>query len=243
MNGATKRMNSTLGPAGVPPGSARREPLAGKRRRILEFISAQLQERGYPPSVREIGEAVGLASPSSVHTHLEILQREGYLRRDPSKPRAIEIRHDVDGAARRRPGVTWESDAGEEEVSMQRVPLVGDVAAGTDVLASQNVEEMLPLPQGLVGSGDLFALRVRGESMQDAGIFPGDLVVVRAQSQADPGDVVVAGIPGDEATVKTYRRSGAKIVLEPANAQFAPMEFEPGDVTVYGKVVTLLRQF
>jgi repressor LexA len=204
--------------------------LTGKRREILDFIAAQLQERGYPPSVREIGEAVGLTSSSTVHAHLTTLQRQGFLRRDPTKPRAIEVRYDaMSGAAiERRP--------------TRHVPLVGDVAAGTDVLAQENVEELLPLPEDFTGAGQLFMLRVRGDSMIDAGILDGDYVVVRHQAEADKGDVVVAGIPGEEATVKTYTRKGGKVVLVPANTRLEAMVFDPSDVTVYGKVVTVLRR-
>ncbi|HWE56167.1 MAG TPA: transcriptional repressor LexA [Acidimicrobiales bacterium] len=204
--------------------------LTGKRREILEFIASHQRDRGYPPSVREIGEAVGLTSSSTVHTHLTTLQRQGYLRRDPTKPRAIEVRYDsLSGAAiERRPA--------------QHVPLLGDVAAGTDVLAQENVEELLPLPEDFTGDGQLFMLRVRGESMIDAGILNGDYVVVRQQEEAVKGDVVVAGIPGEEATVKTYGRKGNKIVLQPANARMDPMVFDPADVQIFGKVVTVLRR-
>jgi repressor LexA len=204
--------------------------LTGKRREILDFIAAHQREKGYPPSVREIGEAVGLTSSSTVHTHLTTLQRQGYLRRDPTKPRAIEVRYDaLSGAAiERRP--------------TRHVPLLGEVAAGTDVLAQENVEELLPLPEDFTGDGQLFMLRVRGESMIEAGILDGDFVVVRQQEEAVKGDVVVAGIPGDEATVKTYTRKGSKIVLNPANATMGPMVFDPADVHIYGKVVTVLRR-
>ena len=204
--------------------------LTGKRREILDFIAAQLRERGFPPSVREIGEAVGLTSSSTVHAHLGTLQRQGYLRRDPTKPRAIEVRYDA------------ASGAAIERRPTQHVPLVGDVAAGTDVLAQENVEELLPLPADFTGTGTLFMLRVRGDSMVDAGIFDGDYVVVRQQAEARKGDVVVAGIPGEEATVKTYSRKGAKVVLVPANARLSPLELDPRDVTIYGKVVTVLRR-
>jgi repressor LexA len=204
--------------------------LTGKRKEILDFIAAQLRERGYPPSVREIGEAVGLTSSSTVHTHLTTLQRQGFLRRDPSKPRAIEVRYDTNSgiAIDRRPA--------------RHVPLVGEVAAGTDVLAEENIEELLPLPEDFTGDGQLFMLRVRGDSMIDAGILDGDYVVVRQQKEADKGDVVVAGIPGGEATVKTYSRKGAKIVLTPANPTMSAMVFAPDEVDLYGKVVTVLRR-
>ncbi len=204
--------------------------LTGKRREILDFIAAQQREKGYPPSVREIGEAVGLTSSSTVHTHLTTLQRQGFLRRDPTKPRAIEVRYDRSSAAPvdRRPA--------------RHVPLVGEVAAGTDVLAQENIEELLPLPEDFTGDGELFMLKVRGQSMIDAGILDGDFVVVRQQQVADKGDVVVAGIPGDEATVKTYSRKGSKVVLTPANQTMEPMVFPPEDVRIYGKVVTVLRR-
>jgi repressor LexA len=189
-----------------------------------------MRERGYPPSVREIGEAVGLTSPSTVHAHLAALQRRGYLRRDPTKPRAIEVRWDPN------------SDAVIDRRPVRHVPLVGDVAAGTDVLAQENVEEVLPLPADFTGEGDIFMLRVRGDSMIDAGILDGDFVVCRSQSTADDGDIVVAGIPGDEATVKTFNRSGDRVVLLPANERLAPMEYPAADVHVYGRVVTVLRR-
>lgn len=212
-------------------GSAEEVVLTDRQRQILEVIEAHLRERGYPPSVREIGQAVGLTSPSTVHAHLATLQKHGFLRRDPTKPRAIEVRYDATSgaAAERRP--------------VRHVPLVGDVAAGTDVLAHENVEEVLPLPADLTGEGDLFMLRVRGDSMVDAGILAGDFVVVRSQPRADKGDVVVAGIPGEEATVKTYRgRQDGEVVLEPANPTMEPLRFAPAEVTIFGKVVTVLRR-
>jgi repressor LexA len=205
--------------------------LTARQRQVLEFIDAEVHRRGYPPSVREIGEAVGLSSPSTVHAHLAALQDKGYLRRDPSKPRAIEVSLEpFSGTAlERRP--------------LRHVPLVGDVAAGTGVLAAENIEETQPLPVDFTGDGELFMLKVRGESMIDAGIFDGDFVVVRTQSTAENGDVVVAGIPGEEATVKTFARKRGKVVLRPANARMEEMVFDPDDVQIYGKVVTLLRRF
>lgn len=204
--------------------------LTGKRREILEFIGSELRDRGYPPSVREIGEAVGLTSSSTVHAHLTTLQKQGFLRRDPTKPRAIEVRYDaMSGAAiERRPA--------------RHVPLVGDVAAGTDVLAQENVQELLPLPEDFTGDGPVFMLKVRGDSMIDAGILDGDYLVVRQQNGADKGDIVVAGIPGDEATVKSFGRRGDKIVLTPANERLEPMVFAPEEVTIYGRVTSVLRR-
>ncbi|MBO0732669.1 MAG: transcriptional repressor LexA [Acidimicrobiaceae bacterium] len=204
--------------------------LTGKRREILDFIAAHLRTTGYPPTVREIGDAVGLTSSSTVHAHLNVLQRQGYLRRDPTKPRALEVRYDALSGApvERRPA--------------RHVPVIGDVAAGTNVLAQQTVEELLPMPEDFTGNGPVFMLRVRGESMIDAGILDGDYVVVRQQEAADKGDTVVAGIPGEEATVKFYGRKGSKVVLTPANAAMEPMVFDPADVRVFGKVVTVVRR-
>jgi len=207
------------------------EPLTARQQQILDFIEHQTNDRGYPPSVREIGEAVGLASPSTVHSHLANLQRLGYLRRDPTKPRAIEVRYDPTSGA---------SDLDRRPVV--HVPLVGDVAAGTDVLAQENVEEVLPLPSDFTGGGELFMLRVRGDSMINLGILDGDYIVARSQITAEEGDIVVAGIPGDEATVKTYTRRGAQIVLLPANEELRPMVFDADDVSVFGKVVTVMRK-
>jgi repressor LexA len=204
--------------------------LTARQRAILDFIVDAQRDRGFPPSVREIGEAVGLTSPSTVHTHLATLQRRGFLMRDPTKPRAIEVRYDP------------ASGASVERRPVSHVPLVGDVAAGTDVLAAENVEELVPVPSDLTGEGPLFMLRVRGDSMVDAGILDGDFVVVRSQPEARDGEVVVAGIPGEEATVKTFRRRGRKVVLEPANARLSPMEFPAGDVQVFGRVVSVMRR-
>jgi repressor LexA len=204
--------------------------LTDRQRQVLEFIDVEVRERGYPPSVREIGEAVGLSSSSTVHAHLAALQDKGFLKRDPTKPRAMELVYDSSSgtAIERRP--------------VRHIPLVGNVAAGTGVLADQNIEETIPVPEDFTGAGQLFMLRVRGESMVEAGILDGDYVVVRQQQTAEPSDIVVAGIPGEEATVKTYLRRRGKIVLRPENPTMAEMVFDPADVAIYGKVVTLLRR-
>jgi repressor LexA len=204
--------------------------LTPRQRQVLEFIDTEQRERGYPPSVREIGEAVGLSSSSTVHAHLAALQDKGYLTRDPTKPRAIEIHYEANSGAQvdRRP--------------VRHVPLVGDVAAGTGVLAAENIEESVPMPEDFTGAGQLFMLRVRGDSMVDAGILDGDYVVVRQQPTAESGEVVVAGIPGEEATVKTLMRRRGKVVLRPENPTMDEMVFEPDDVQIYGKVVSLLRR-
>src|SRR2546429_6983928 len=174
--------------------------LSPRQRQILEFADEEARRRGYPPSGREIGKAVGLTSPSPVHAHLSALVAKGYLQRDATKPRALNVQFEpTSGAAvERRP--------------VRHIPLVGDVAAGTGVLAAEHVEELMPVPEDLTGDGELFMLRVRGESMIDAGIYDGDFVVVRVQPDADQGAIVVAGFPGDEATVKTLLRKRNKIV-------------------------------
>ncbi|MDH4276860.1 MAG: transcriptional repressor LexA [Acidimicrobiia bacterium] len=198
---------------------------------ILEFIESQVRENGFPPSVREIGAEVGLNSPSSVHSQLATLQRHGYLKRDPAKTRAIRVR--------------WDSTSGAVDVErrpVRHVPLVGDVAAGTDVLAEEHIEETLPVPADFTGDGDLFMLRVRGDSMIEAGILDGDYVVAEVQNTATKGDIVIAGIPGEEATVKTFSRSGDRIVLLPANSSLEPMEFAPDEVQIFGRVVTVMRR-
>lgn len=208
----------------------RMRQLTARQRQILEFIAEFMRDRGFPPSVREIAEAVGLSSTATVHNHLAALAQKGYLRRDTTKPRALELSFEPQSGAkiRRRP--------------VQNVPLVGDVAAGTGVLAVENVEEFHPLPADFVGDGDLFMVRVRGDSMIDAGILSGDYVVVRAQTTADNGDVVVAGIGNEEGTVKEFMRKGDRVVLRPHNTEMTDLVYPADQVTVFGKVVTVLRR-
>lgn len=204
--------------------------LTGKRRMILEYIAESIRERGYPPSVREIGAAVGLTSSSTVHAHLNVLQKAGYLSRDPERPRTIVV--------------TFEPQSGVA-IPLRpatHVPLLGSVAAGTGVIAQESVEEFLPMPQDFTGTGDLFMLRVQGDSMMNAGILDGDYVVVRRQPEVEVGETVVAGILGEEATVKTFKMRRGKVVLVPANPRFSEMEFRPDEVEIYGKVVTVLRR-
>jgi repressor LexA len=200
--------------------------LTARQRSILEFILRTHKERGYPPSVREIGEAVGLQSPSSVHAQLATLADKGYLRKDPDRPRAIVVQIDEAGVPQQSSAVTT-------------VPLVGRIAAGAPILATENVEDSLPLPQDLVGKGTLFALKVVGDSMIDAGIFDGDTVVIRQQQTADDGTIVAALVDGEEATVKRLRRSGGKVVLQAENPAYGPIESD--DVQLLGKVVAVLR--
>src|SRR3954451_4217970 len=204
--------------------------LTKRQQQILDFIEQANRERGYPPSVREIGEAVGLTSPSSVHAQLATLQRLGFLRRDPTKPRAIEVRYDPN------------SGAAIERRPVRHVPLVGDVAAGTDVLSQENVQEVFPLPEDFTGTGELFMLRVRGDSMIELGIMDGDFVVARAQETAVNGEIVIAGIPGEEATVKTFQRRGSTISLIPANPRLQPLVFDADQVQIFGRVVAVMRR-
>ena len=206
------------------------EALTPRQREILNVISQSMQDRGYPPSVREIGEAVGLNSPSTVHNHLNTLQKMGFLRRDPTKPRAIEVRFDTN------------SEVAMERRPSRHVPLIGDVAAGTGVLAQENVEDLIPIPTDFTGEGELFMLRVRGDSMVEAGILDGDFVVARQQTVAENGDIVVAGIPGDEATIKTFKKSGNNITLVPSNSSMKPMVFTSDEVQIYGILVTVMRK-
>lgn len=201
--------------------------LTKRQREILDFIATTHQERGYPPSVREIGEAVGLSSPSSVHAQLATLAERGYLRKDATRPRAIVVQMDHEGMPL-------------EPKPMQHVPIVGTIAAGGPILAVQNIEDTLPLPKDLVGSGTLFALRVKGDSMVGAGIFHGDVVIVRQQPKAEEGEIVAALLQGEEATVKRFRRRGSRVVLEAENPQYGPIEAE--DVRILGKVVAVLRR-
>lgn len=197
--------------------------LTKRQREILTFVQRHTETHGYPPSVREIGQAMGLTSSSTVHSHLEALERKGYLRRDPSKPRALEILR-TNGAPHGK---------------VVSLPVVGRVAAGSPLLAEQNIEDYLPLPADLVNGGEAFALRVHGDSMIEAGIFDGDLLIVRKQPTADNGDIVVARV-GDEATVKRFYKEGDRVRLEPANAALEPILTR--DVVIEGKAVGVLRR-
>lgn len=201
--------------------------ITGRQREILEYILDTVRRRGYPPSVREIGVAVGLSSPSTVHSHLSALVDAGLLRRDPSKPRAIEVLDGGDEHDLRR-------------VPVRDVPLVGRIAAGSPILAEEDIEEILPLPTSLVGNDPVFMLRVHGDSMLLAGIFDRDLVVIRRQPDARDGEIVAALIDGEEATVKRLRREPGRVVLLPENPDYEPIVRTSG-VEIIGKVVAVLR--
>lgn len=201
--------------------------ISDRQRQILDLITSTVQRRGYPPSVREIGEAVGLSSPSTVHSHLSALVDAGHLRRDPTKPRAIEVVEPaVDHDLRRAP--------------VRDVPLVGRIAAGSPMLAEEDIEEIFPLPTELVGNDPVFMLRVHGDSMLNAGIFDGDLVVVRRQPEARNGEIVAALVGGDEATVKRFHRESDRVVLLPENPAYDPIILTK-DVEIIGRVVAVLR--
>ncbi len=208
--------------------SAGIEGLGPRQRKILEYILGTVEDRGYPPSVREIAEAVGLASPSTVHAHLEALQKKGYLRKDATKPRAIQISY--------APGVGPAQSSG----GTRHVPLVGRIAAGSPTQALEEIEDVMELPASIVGEGTLFMLRVKGDSMIDAGIHDGDFVVVRKQDDASPGSIVAA-LLDDEATVKTLVRQGSRTLLKAENPAYAPIEVNTENGRIMGKVVALLR--
>ena len=206
----------------------------GKRQlAIYDFIRSYSDEHGYPPSVREIGSAVGLASPSTVHMHLKVLEEQGLIKRDSKKPRTIEVMDKQEEPAGGLASVTQGLND-----NVIRLPLVGRVAAGVPILAEQNVEETLALPTSIVGDASSFILRVRGESMINAGIFDGDYIVVKEQQDAHDGEIVVALID-DSATVKTFYREKDRVRLQPENDTMAPIYVE--DPVILGRVTALIR--
>jgi repressor LexA len=210
--------------------------LTERQRAILNVIRASVTSRGYPPSIREIGDAVGLTSTSSVAHQLRTLERKGYMRRDPNRPRAVDVRSPEDMAT---PIVTTDVAGSDALPEPTFVPVLGRIAAGGPILAEEAVEDVFPLPKELVGEGSLFLLKVVGDSMVDAAICDGDWVVVRQQNVADNGDIVAAMIEG-EATVKTFKRTRGQVWLMPHNPAFDPI---PGnDAAVLGKVVTVIRK-
>jgi repressor LexA len=225
----------------MPDGPSDETGLTQRQRMVLEVIRDSVQRRGYPPSMREIGEAVGLTSTSSVSHQLRTLQRKGYLRRDPNRPRAVEVRVPGQPAVRVLPE-SYEAVGGQEVATHPApayVPLVGRIAAGGPILAEEAVEDIFTLPKQLVGEGTHFLLKVTGDSMIEAAIADGDWVVVRQQPVADNGDIVAAMIEG-EATVKTFKRSDDHVWLLPQNASYEPINGD--DATVLGRVVAVLRK-
>lgn len=203
--------------------------LTGRQREIFDYVSDYVNARGYPPTVREIGEAVGLRSPSTVHAHLAQLERAGLLRRDPTKPRAIELA---------------DRDRTHSAADVHRLPLVGEIAAGAPLLAEQNIEEYIAVPEPLSRGGEEFLLRVKGDSMIDAGILDGDFVVVERQQEARNGEIVVAlagdDEAADEATVKRFFRENGRVRLQPENEALEPIYAD--HVQILGKVIGVFRQ-
>jgi len=226
-------LNKPSADPGEKGGTRRRKSLSEKQIAILEVIQRSVSQRGYPPSMREIGDAVGLASLSSVTHQLNQLELSGYLRRDPNRPRALEILIDLPTSS---PSVDFENATPVGDAAM--VPLVGRIAAGVPITADQQVEEVFPLPRQLVGKGDLFMLKVQGESMIDAAICDGDWVVVRQQQTAENGDIVAAMLDG-EATVKVFRQRDGHTWLLPRNSNFEPILGDEAEVL--GKIVAVLR--
>nr|WP_255654431.1 transcriptional repressor LexA [Cohnella sp. REN36] len=203
--------------------------MSNRQTAILEFIKNEVRDKGYPPSVREIGEAVGLASSSTVHGHLDRLEKKGLIRRDPTKPRAIEITDGEDD-----PVVRFAQ-------TVRQVPLVGKVTAGVPITATENIEDYYPLPAQMVGEQTVFMLSVRGDSMIEAGIHDGDYVIVRQQPTANNGEIVVAMTEEDEATVKTFYKERDHIRLQPENSTMEPIRLNK--VSILGKVIGLIRSF
>jgi repressor LexA len=231
------------------PDRDRGDGLTVRQRRVLEVIRNSVDRRGYPPSLREIGEAVGLTSPSSVAHQLSTLERKGFLRRDPNRPRAIEVVSPDAPAQMRgyRGGATAQDESatfddtgiGDARPEATYVPVLGRIAAGVPIMAEESVEDVFPLPRQIVGEGQLFLLKVVGDSMVDAAICDGDWVVVRQQPTADNGDIVAAMLD-NEATVKTFKRRDGKVWLLPHNPDFEPID---GDhATILGKVTAVLRR-
>ena len=201
--------------------------ITAKQEEILEYIKSEILHRGFPPAVREICEAVHLKSTSSVHAHLESLEKNGYIRRDPTKPRAIEILDDHFNLTRRE---------------MVNVPIIGTVAAGQPILAEENIENYFPIPVEYMPNKQSFMLRVKGESMINAGILDGDCVMVERQNTADNGDIVVA-LLGDSATVKRFYREDGHIRLQPENDRMDPIIVEDQELQILGKVFGVFRIF
>jgi repressor LexA len=228
----------------LPDGPADATGLTARQQRILEHLRDFMERRGYPPSMREIGEAVGLTSSSSVAHQLKVLEEKGFVRRDPNRPRALEVFLPEVMASRRAVGSADETPYDETGVGdavppATYVPMLGRIAAGGPILAEQNLETVFPLPQELVGDGELFMLEVSGESMIDAAICDGDFVVVRREQTAENGEIVAALIDG-EATVKTFQRKAGQVWLLPHNPSYEPID--GNNATILGKVTAVLRR-
>jgi repressor LexA len=230
----------------LPDGPVDADGLTLRQRRILQVIKETVDRRGYPPSIREMGDAVGLASSSSVAHQLKVLEAKGHLRRDPNRPRALEVL--LPGESREQTGANRaatgsadvdETGIGDRYPAPVHVPLLGRIAAGGPILAEERIEDVFALPRQLVGEGTMFTLEVRGDSMIEAAICDGDFVVVRQQPTADNGDIVAA-LLDNEATVKTFKRTGSHVWLMPHNSVYDPID--GNDATILGKVVAVLRR-
>lgn len=216
--------------------------LTMRQRLLLEVIKRSVEEKGYPPSMREVASMAGLSSPSSVAHQMHQLEAKGYIRRDPNRPRALDIRLPETPIERRPVPAEADTDPTDIDDALPRpvhVPVLGRIAAGGPILAEERVEDVFALPRQLVGEGDLFLLEVRGDSMVDAAICDGDYVVVRRQPVAENGDIVAA-LLGEEATVKTFKRTPGQVWLLPHNPAYEPID--GNDATILGKVVTVLRR-
>jgi repressor LexA len=205
------------------------EVLTPMRRQILEFIMTCQRERSFPPTIREIGDHVGLKSPATVANHIDVLKAAGYIEKNPQQPRTLTVHLDSDSPSR--------------DQHIRVVPFVGDVAAGTGVLATESSHDLMSIPEQFAGRGDCFMLQVRGDSMVDAGILSGDFVVIERQQEARTGEIVLVGIPGDEATIKRFFPQGSRVVLKPENSSMEPLEFDASEVTVFGRVISVLRRY
>jgi len=205
------------------------EVLTPMRRQILEFIATCQRERGFPPTIREIGEHVGLSSSATVANHITVLRDAGYIEKNPQQPRTLTVRLDAANAV--------------PDQRVRQIPLVGDIAAGTGVLGLESTHDLMAIPEQFAGRGDSFVLQVRGDSMVNAGILSGDFIVVERQQTARAREIVVAGIPGDEATVKRFFPQGPRVVLKPENSAMEPMDFDSNEVEIYGRVIAVLRHY
>ncbi|MCP1387238.1 transcriptional repressor LexA [Corynebacterium sp. TA-R-1] len=225
----------------IDPNSLDMSTLTDRQRRILEVIQDAVVLRGYPPSIREIGDAAGLQSTSSVAYQLKELEKKGFLRRDPNKPRAVDLRHLPDTQAKTKrttAAAPTNTDVPEEASQPRFIPVVGQIAAGAPILAEENVEAYYPLPEELLADGDLFMVRVVGESMVDAAILDGDWLVVRSQPVAEEGQIVAAMIDG-EATAKVFHKDSSGVWLLPRNDAFSPIKGD--DAEILGLVVSVFR--
>ncbi len=226
------------------------DSLSARQRRILEVIHDAVMLRGYPPSIREIGDATGLQSTSSVAYQLKQLEEKGFLRRDPNKPRAVDVRHFPGADDPKKPGrkagqantTAGQStpDVPEDVATPNYIPVVGRIAAGSPITAEENIDGYFPMPGEILGSGELYMLQVVGDSMQDAGILNGDWVIIRSQSVAEEGEFVAALLEGEEATVKEFHRDSSGVWLLPHNDAYAPIKGDEAEIM--GKVVSVFRK-